>query len=895
MTTSVPIRQLLDDLDGPAINRLCELRGLSRRGLDARREALARSYGGEHELLFEDLRKEDLVVLLGQNETEIDGALYCLPRATRYARDELIRIARDAFCSDGIPSEFIALEGDGEDADDGSSEDDEDEDDFEGEDEEDETASHTSSEHEEWLLQQLTYDPDEAAAKQAHPYQRDAEATLLRSLGEQPLLLHIATGGGKTLVANNVLFRWLEGRGGPVLWVTKDWRLLFQAAQDLRRRHRVPMPMRLGGDGRVLHPLAEAERKPQGIVYTTIHTLARRLARKELTRISPTLLIWDECHWGEHSGTGKILTACSRKGIPVLGLTGTPRHDTRYNVAFRRTYRELVTDGYLAKEIVHHVATGTVWSPDVQSRFGDVTQASLKELAKDRRRNDLIVKQFLDHQQRYEKTIVFACTVEHATRLAELFVAKGIAARPIHYHQDEGAIHRDLDMFRTGQVDVLINVAMLTHGIDVPDAKTVFLCRPTTSDILFAQMIGRACRRHEESGKTSFNVVEFTDNVQTHRDVLKTAKEFFQGAGSGRPDETPRSRPVSGTRPLKHAFDPTGEPTWMPDDAPESHRSLWYRQHQTFGVEIELTVEGSVPTTADREWHRIAEELRLRLSHALLGRVAPKVTAEYQGSAGDKDTSVWNVEFDSSTGWEVTSRILSDYNGFTEVDDVCRVLDGAATELGLVVNHRTGLHVHIGWLGRDVEELKRAVRLAKLFEPALGTLVGPSRIAHFEGGKYDLSSPNIFCAPISTLFSERVLDGLHSVDDFAWLVSNHKSRYVTFNIKPLQSIHTVEIRMHSGTLEARKILPWLSLWMQILWVASTPLEFTGGSDRPVIEPKGDIVALARRYLPQAKHPKQEAFIQRLAARRSEVVQQWARHPQLRPWMEHAARWASVPT
>lgn len=307
-----------------------------------------------------------------------------------------------------------------------------------------------------------------------------------------------------------------------------------------------------------------------------------------------------------------------------------------------------------------------------------------------------------------------------------------------------------------------------------------------------------------------------------------------------------------------------------------------------------MTVEGRVPTEPDQGWHRIAEELRTRLAVAVFGRVAPRVTAEYQGSAGNKDTSVWNVEFDSSTGWEVTSRILSDYNGFVEVDDVCRTLDRAATDLGLVVNFRTGLHVHIGWLGRDVEELKRAVRLAKLFEPALGTLVGPSRIALFEKGSYNLTAPNTFCAPVSTVFSESVLDGLRTIGDFARVVREHESRYVTFNIQPLQSIHTVEVRMHSGTLEARKILPWLSLWMQILWAAANRSDIPPASDRQVIEPDGDIVALALAHLPDARQPQQRTFVQRLAARRSEVVQQWARQPQLRPWLDYATRWVPVP-
>lgn len=592
------IRDLLDALEGDALRRLCDIRTVSGRSLDARREALARSYRGDQEAFLSDLRKEDLVVLLSTSSTTIDGVEYYLPRARSYSLDELIGIARKAFFREVVPSELEALEDEDEDDED---EDHEDEDeDHEDDEDEDEDEDHEGDEddprsghHEQWLRAELTYSPHEATAKRAHPYQVEAESALLGSLcPERPQLLHLATGGGKTLVANNVIARWIERHGGPVLWVTKDWRLLMQAARDLRRRHEtVSLPTRVGGDGKMLHPLEEAGPSTTGVVYTTIHTLLRRLnsgarrssARRDVLRtLRPTLLVWDESHWGEHSGTGHIVTACSRAKIPVLGLTATPRHDTRYHVAFSRTYQQLVSGGYLAKQVVLEQHTGVAWTP-VRQRLGDrslgdITQASLQELAGDTERNNVIVRHYLDRVAVYGKTIVFACTVDHATKLAALFLARGVAARPVHHQQADSDVRDSLDMFRTGQVQVLVNVAMLTHGIDVPDARTVFLCRPTTSDILFAQMIGRACRRDEASGKTTFNVVEFTDNVSQFADLFQSSKKFFQGAAGVHADAEPRSRSGPGPRREKHAFDPTGAATWMPEEAPEVLRGLWYRQ-----------------------------------------------------------------------------------------------------------------------------------------------------------------------------------------------------------------------------------------------------------------------------------------------------------------------------
>lgn len=76
--------------------------------------------------------------------------------------------------------------------------------------------------------------------------------------------------------------------------------------------------------------------------------------------------------------------------------------------------------------------------------------------------------------------------------------------------RDENA--RVLQQFRDGAIDVLVNVRMLTEGTDVPSAKTVFLTRQTTSNILLTQMIGRALRGPRFGGTEDAHIVSFIDN-----------------------------------------------------------------------------------------------------------------------------------------------------------------------------------------------------------------------------------------------------------------------------------------------------------------------------------------------------------------------------------------------
>jgi hypothetical protein len=208
-----------------------------------------------------------------------------------------------------------------------------------------------------------------------------------------------------------------------------------------------------------------------------------------------------------------------------------------------------------------------------------------------------------------------------------------------------------------------------------------------------------------------------------------------------------------------------------------------------------------------------------------------------------------------------------------------------AREKDLEPDHSTGTHIHLGWIGRDVEELKRAIELARVFEPALGTLVAPSRLAHFGAEKYDLRQPNQYCEPVSKVFTRRALDGARTPTELLGIAhESEQGRYLTFNILPFDSYHTVEVRMHSGTLEASKILPWLSLWMQILWAAAQKPSLPPVPDTDVIVPNVDIVELARLYLPAVQSP---SLLARLVSRRREVVARWRQVPELSPWAQVA--------
>lgn len=63
----------------------------------------------------------------------------------------------------------------------------------------------------------------------------------------------------------------------------------------------------------------------------------------------------------------------------------------------------------------------------------------------------------------------------------------------------------------------------------------------------------------------------------------------------------------------------------------------------------------------------------------------------------------------------------------------------------------------MGWFG-ELDYLRRAIRIAKMFEPAVATLVAPSRLVKYDPeNEYDFDKPNFYCRPIECILRAMLL------------------------------------------------------------------------------------------------------------------------------------------
>jgi len=212
-----------------------------------------------------------------------------------------------------------------------------------------------------------------------------------------------------------------------------------------------------------------------------------------------------------------------------LGVTATPvRADgdglskVYQHTAAKYGIVELIKAGYLAPVRWLAIQVG-VSLAGVKSRGGDFITSQLRDVFETDNVYDLVVESHKKYAMG-RQAIAFTVTVEGAYALAEKFNEAGISASAADAktkHRDRAGILRD---FRTDNIEVLCNVGLYTEGLDVPQASCIHQVRPTKSDGLYVQMIGRSLRIFP--GKTDALILDYAPlksrNIAMMGDVLGT-------------------------------------------------------------------------------------------------------------------------------------------------------------------------------------------------------------------------------------------------------------------------------------------------------------------------------------------------------------------------------------
>ena len=349
-----------------------------------------------------------------------------------------------------------------------------------------------------------------ASSVTLRPYQRGAiDAVLVaRRRGVRRMVVCLPTGAGKTVIFSHLA----ELARRQVLVLAHREELLSQAREKLERA--------MGGTGAVVAIEQGAQRASEDakVLVCSIRSLhEERLARVMRGR-DVGLVIYDECH---HAAAEDNLRVLRQLGVFEVGWTGTllgftattERGDGKgldsvfERIVYSRTLPEMIEDGYLAPLRGYRISTSADLTR-ISAGASDFREEELAEAVDIEERNALVARS-IQELARDRRTIAFCVTVNHARNLSRSLNALGVSAGVVHGAMPKEMRAKALADFREGRTIVLCNVAVLTEGFDDPGVSCVAMARPTRSEGLYAQCVGRGTRLHP--GKKDCLVLDFVD------------------------------------------------------------------------------------------------------------------------------------------------------------------------------------------------------------------------------------------------------------------------------------------------------------------------------------------------------------------------------------------------
>lgn len=398
-------------------------------------------------------------------------------------------------------------------------------------------------------------------------YQQAAVAAAQAAInGRVDILLAAPTGSGKTRIAIEV-FR-AQGDGPAIMLC--PWVSLVHQSVDYLNEQGVPAGKILGStnpkDGDHVH-------------VTTVATAAVR----DMDLSKYKLACFDEAH-RSRSNTAELVVA--KLKCPLFGLTATPRRlDGRpLDKVFDRihvvaTTAELVQRGFLCKSKV----LGPLQPPpDLGNlRWDPVRHDYVPAVAGRKMSDEKLLGDAAQHWKQHAKgrpAIAFCCTVAHAAVTAERLRRQGASVALVTGQTCQTDRKDAFDALQSGNLDVICSVGVLTEGIDIPELSCLILLRPTLSESLHLQMLGRALR--VAGGKEDALFLDHAGNHHRHGFAEDDREWSLKGIepkkrpkrGQPAEPEKERARPCPQCRTLMRAEAPMCPVcNWLP---PQSLQNL---------------------------------------------------------------------------------------------------------------------------------------------------------------------------------------------------------------------------------------------------------------------------------------------------------------------------------
>ncbi len=266
-------------------------------------------------------------------------------------------------------------------------------------------------------------------------------------------------------------------------------------------------------------------------------------ARSKKIPCNADILIRDEHHIGWNGSRFAGIYDSARPEL-VIGFSATPYDNygvaiPGYETASFIDIKRLTNDGYLAEaetiipEFGQNINLGSI------KGSADYSESELDNLLNNDEYNGAVVNAYREHLGGY-KAIGFVSGIEHAQDLTDEFISGEINAGVLHSKLSAKVRSQTMDDFKSGEIDVLISVSMLTTGFDMPECNAVINCRPTKVRSLYVQMMGRVLRI---GGEDDVRILDCCRATLTHG-LYDEPFTIFNSRSAAREERKRRSEPI---------------------------------------------------------------------------------------------------------------------------------------------------------------------------------------------------------------------------------------------------------------------------------------------------------------------------------------------------------------
>lgn len=301
--------------------------------------------------------------------------------------------------------------------------------------------------------------------------------------GARSVLLVLPTGGGKTAIASEAIRRAVS-RGKRCLFIAHRRELIAQTSRRLTAEN-------------ITHGIvmADSPRTNAPVQVCSVDTLRARAERP-----AADLVIWDECH--HQASEGWRLVAGDYPNAHHIGLTATPIR------ADGKGLGDLFQAMVVGATVAELTARGFLVPCDIVAPAGKLTRALAQDPV------DALLALGTDAAGQWPKTLVYARSVKESHLLASRYLAAGVSAAAIDGTTRADVRDEVLRQFASGEVRVVVNMAVLTEGFDVPDASVCIVARSVGHVGLWLQIVGRVLR--PAPGKAKAIVLDLAGSVHEH-------------------------------------------------------------------------------------------------------------------------------------------------------------------------------------------------------------------------------------------------------------------------------------------------------------------------------------------------------------------------------------------